>query len=271
MEYLIYFFIFFFGAAIGSFLNVLIDRLPKGEKITGRSHCDHCHHQLSWQDLLPIVSFFALGGKCRYCHKKLSWQYPLVEFLTGIMFVIISFFVLDLSNGLLEISNIKYQVSSIFRLIIYFGLVSSLIVVFFADFKYQIIPDSMQVAFFVFSTIFNFQFSNFKFQILNSFVAALVVMSPILLLWLVTKGKGMGFGDVKLAFNVGFLLGLKAGLLALYLAFIAGGIVGFFLLISRKSKLESKIAFGPFIVIGTLVMLFWGEKIIEMIRGIYGF
>jgi leader peptidase (prepilin peptidase)/N-methyltransferase len=129
----------------------------------------------------------------------------------------------------------------------------------------------MQVAFFVFSTIFNFQFLNFKFQILNSFIAALVVMFPILLLWVITKGKGMGFGDVKLAFNIGFLLGLKPGLLALYLAFIAGGVVGFFLLISRKSKLESKIAFGPFIVVGTLIMFFWGEKIMEMIKRIYGF
>ncbi len=266
MQSFILFFIFFFGAAIGSFLNVLIDRLPKGEKITGRSHCDHCHHQLSWQDLLLIVSFFALGGKCRYCHKKLSWQYPMVEMITGLIFLLIFNFQFSIFN-----ENFKFQISNLFSLIAWFGVISCLIVIFFADLKYQIIPDSMQVAFFVFSTIFNFQFLNFKFQILNSFIAALVVMFPILLLWVITKGKGMGFGDVKLAFNIGFLLGLKPGLLALYLAFIAGGVVGFFLLISRKSKLESKIAFGPFIVVGTLIMFFWGEKIMEMIKRIYGF
>jgi leader peptidase (prepilin peptidase)/N-methyltransferase len=110
MQSFILFFIFFFGAALGSFLNVLIDRLPKGEKITGRSHCDHCHHQLSWQDLLLIVSFFALGGKCRYCHKKLSWQYPMVEMITGLIFLLIFNFQFSIFN---ENFKFKFQIYSV--------------------------------------------------------------------------------------------------------------------------------------------------------------
>ena len=95
-------------------------------------------------------------------------------------------------------------------------------------------------------------------------------MLPILFLWLVTAGRGMGFGDVKLSFTIGFLLGAKAGFLALYFAFVIGGIIGLILLLLKKKKLKSKIAFGPFLVLGVLIMLFWQKEVFQLINKIYG-
>lgn len=259
--------IFILGLAFGSFLNVLIDRLPQEQSILGRSHCDYCKHTLAWYDLIPLISFLVLGRRCRYCKKSLSWQYPVVEMITGTSFLLIS--------------NIKYEISNFFflDLLILFGIIACLIVIFFADLKYQIIPDSMQVTFFVFALGYkgmgvvgglNTWLYAYIVILLHSFVAAVVVLAPILFLFLITRGKGMGFGDVKLSFTMGFLLGIPQGLMALYLGFILGAIAGVALIMVKKKKLRSKIAFGPFLVLGTVVMLFWGSLVIEFVRGMFG-
>ena len=254
-------YLFILGTSIGSFLNVLIDRLPKERSINGRSQCDYCKKKLSGWDLIPVISFIALGGKCRYCHKRLSFYYPLVEMITGISFFLIFNFKFLIFN-----ENFKFQISNSLNLLALLGIVSCLIVIFFSDLKYQIIPDSIQVALFIFILI-----SNFKFQILNYLSSGLIVMLPILFLWWVTHGRGMGFGDVKLAFNIGFLLGLKAGMLALYFGFIIGAVVGLVLIFSKQKKLKSKIAFGPFLVIGTTVILFFQQPIFDLIKKIYNY
>src|SRR3990167_2998470 len=117
--------IFILGASIGSFLNVLIDRLPQGKSILGRSQCDFCQKKLKWFDLIPIFSFIFLTGRCRYCHKKLSWQYPVVEALTGLAFVFSDFAV--------------------------WGIIACLIVIFFSDLKYHLISDYILLTLFMFS------------------------------------------------------------------------------------------------------------------------
>jgi leader peptidase (prepilin peptidase)/N-methyltransferase len=104
-------------------------------------------------------------------------------------------------------------------------------------------------------------FPNYYLLATNYLVPSLIVLFPILFLWLITKGKGMGFGDVKFSLIMGVLLGLKGGLVALYLAFITGGIVGLILVLLKKKKLKSKIAFGPFLAIGTIIMLFFADKV----------
>ena len=155
------FLIFIFGAGIGSFLNVLIDRLPNNEGIGGRSYCNHCRHQLAWYDLIPIVSFFLLKGKCRYCGKKISWQYPVVELMTGAIFVFTTSVIPSEGALATESRNLfifnfgstlmgSLDALRLFGMTIRLGLVSCLIVIFFSDLKYQIIPDTIQVAFFVF-------------------------------------------------------------------------------------------------------------------------
>ncbi len=260
----IYLFIFIFGISIGSFLNVLIDRLPYEKKITGRSYCDHCRRRLFWYQLVPIISYLFLRGKCGFCHKKISLYYPLVEFLTGVMFI---FVFLSLS----PFDKLNYHFK-IWQLIGYWGIIACLIVVFFADLKYHLIPDQIQITLFIFGLILlPFHGQSLPWLFVNRSLAALAVAAPIFFLHWVSTGRAMGFGDVKLGFNVGFLLGIKAGFLALYLAFVLGGFVGLLLILLGRKKMKSKIAFGPFIVIGAVLMLFYGRELLGMIEKIYGF
>jgi leader peptidase (prepilin peptidase)/N-methyltransferase len=263
MEIFFRLFIFIFGAAVGSFLNVLIDRLPQEKSIDGRSICDYCQHQLAWYDLIPLVSFLLLGGRCRYCQKKLSFQYPLVELITGISFLLIYLYLGPFFAKEQFVINFHLR---LWQMIGYWVVITSLIVVFFADFKYHIIPDSIQISFFIGALILlPFAGNNLLSIFFNRVVAAFLVTTPIYFIYFLSNGRAMGFGDVKLSFTIGFLLGIKLGFAALYLAFVTGGIVGSILLLIGKKGLKSKIAFGPFLVIGILIMLFFGEKIIGKI------
>ena len=229
-------FVGLFGLAVGSFLNVLIDRLPKGlDVIAGRSHCDYCKKNLRWFELIPILSFVFQRGTCRRCHKKLSWQYPLVEIATGVGFVLLA---------------PSYW---------YWLIFSSLLVIFVADLKYQIIPDSM-VVMGVIGVIGAIGVTG------ENILAGAGVSAFFLLLWLVTRGKGMGFGDVKLAFFMGLLLGFPNIIIASYLAFLTGAASGVILIILRKKKLKEKIAFGPFLVAGTVIALIWVEQLLTVWR-----
>jgi len=275
---MINFYLFLLGLAVGSFLNVLIDRLPKGESINGRSRCDHCKKKLTGWDLIPVLSFIILRGRCRYCKHKLSFYYPLVELITGLSFILIFNYQI---SPLRPLGFEGQAISQFLNLLISLGLFSCLIVIFFSDLKYQIIPDSMQVAFFIFSLLLKsaeiFQKKCVGGGLLHCYIATLlpwlfsgvVVMLPILFLWWVTRGRGMGFGDVKLAFSIGFLLGLKDGILSLYLAFILGAVVGLVLIILKKKKLKSKIAFGPFLVLGMILLFFARSQIWSLIYLIY--
>lgn len=249
-------FIFIIGASIGSFLNVLIDRLPKEEKIDGRSHCDFCRKKIAAYDLIPVISFFVLRGKSRCCNKKLSWQYPLIELITGLFFVLI-----------------YNQFSKDWLLLVgLLGIISSLIVIFVSDFKYNLISDYLQVAFFIFSLVFHLSNSDqFQLILTNFLPSGLIVALPIWLIYFFSREKAMGLGDAFLAANVGFLLGLQTGFLALYVAFVTGAIFGLLLIFLRRKKFNSQVPFGPFIIIGTVIIMFWGEKIMEIIKNIYRF
>ena len=148
------------------------------------------------------------------------WQYPLIEFVTGILFVII--YLILMSNQ--EITNAN--AIEVIKLIVWSGIAVCLLVIFVADVKYQIIPDEMQIVLGSLSLVLQLLISPTVYTAAMSLVAGGAVMLPILAIYLITKGKGMGFGDVKLAISMGILLGIKGGLLGLYLAFIVGTIVG---------------------------------------------
>lgn len=223
-----------FGICVGSFLNVLIDRLPKGKNvITGRSVCDHCKKKLRWFELIPLLSWVLQGGRCRRCHKKLSVQYPLIELVTGVGFV------------LLPPS--------------YWLIFCALLVIFVADLKYQIIPDSMVVV----GVIGVIGAIGLMRENMLAGVGAAIFF---FLLWLVTRGRAMGLGDVKFAFLMGLFLGFPGVIVATYLAFLTGAGVGVILILRRKKGLKSKIAFGPFLILGTCITLVWGPQIIEWWR-----
>lgn len=243
-------YIFIIGLSIGSFLNVLIDRLPKGKSIWGRSYCDHCKKQLKSIDLIPVFSYFILKGKCRFCHKKIDSRYPIVELLTGILFLI-GFIYLP-TQGLLP-------------RILELALISALIVIFFADLKYQIIPDQALIfAGLVGVLILLLEQTGFSL-ISFRFVEGLLVALPIYLIYAISGGRAMGFGDVKLSFIVGLIFGLQKGFTALYIAFVLGAIVSLILIFLKKKSIKSKIAFGPFIAIGSFCVLFIDKARLFMI------
>lgn len=256
--------IFLLGLFIGSFLNVLADRLSQGESIIkGRSHCDKCKKELAWHDLIPLLSFIILKGKCRYCHTRLSFYYPIIELTTGILFMLTAFFVLNGSQFL--ISNFQFLINFQFlnfqlliSLAYYIFIVSSLIVIFFADLKYGIIPDKIVFPSIIVSFIYLFLIHNSLFMI--HFWSAVGACLFFLLLFLVTRGRGMGFGDVKFAFLMGLILGFPNIVVSLYIAFLTGAVVGCILIVWRKKRVfGTAIPFGPFLVIGSLMAIFFGE------------
>ena len=253
MLILLYFFIFFLGISVGSFLNCVIYRLEKEKSFTrGRSFCPHCKHQLSWQDLIPLLSFIFLRGKCRYCQKAISWQYPLVEIATGALLLLIFNFKFLISD--------QFLISNFLNLFYYWIIASFLIIIFVYDLKHYIIPDEVVFPAIAIAGIFNLQFlilnqpSIFKFSILSAFGAAAFFLAFVL----ITKGKGMGGGDVKLAFLMGLVLGWPNILVALFSSSLIGVIIGISMVILGKKKLKSAIPFGPFLVVGTFIALFWG-------------
>ena len=259
MMILFYLLLFILGAAVGSFLGVVVDRIAGRESVwKGRSHCDHCRHHLGVFDLIPIVSFFLLGRKCRYCHKKLSWFYPLIEFCTGLVFVIISYVVVGTS--LLLFAQIPYLL-----LVLYYVVMSSsLIVIFFTDLRYGIIPfKAVAVAFAVtilwyfilfvlpITSAYMMEIIGIDLNLVSILFSAIGAGGFFFLLFAITRGRGMGFGDVIYAFLMGFTLGFPRVLLGLYIAFVTGALVALLLVVLKKKKLKGgTIPFGPLLVGG---------------------
>ena len=248
-------FLFLIGLCIGSFLNVLIDRLSNGESIRGRSHCDRCKKTLMWKDLTPLVSFVFLRGRCRYCKEKLSWQYPIVELLTGLLFVFVYYASI---NRFIDVDNIKlYQ--QIAFLILNLVIFSGLIVIFFADLKYRIIPDEIVVVNTLAAIFLNFLVLKNDFW--PYILSALVLFLIFIVLMLLTRGRGMGMGDVKYVIFMGLFLGFPASLIAFYASFLTGAVVSIILIFIGRKKFGQTIPFGPFLILGTFVSIYWGNEL----------
>jgi len=261
INFFIYIFVFGFGLCIGSFLNCVVYRLEQNKNLKGRSFCPHCKHTLKWLDLIPVFSFLYLCGKCRYCHKKISIQYPLVELVTGILFVLI----LSFSDVGLHLGS----PTSFLNLAFLFYIASSLIVIFVYDLKHYLIPD--KVLFPAIAAAFVYRlFENFV-SLPSYLLAAVIASGFFLAIFLASAGRWMGFGDVKLAVLMGFLLGFPNILAGLFLAFFFGAIIGVILMVfpfgsaqgGNKKGLKSEIPFGPFLITGTFTALFWGKEIIQ--------
>ncbi|MDO8551155.1 MAG: prepilin peptidase [bacterium] len=266
----IYAWVFIFGLSIGSFLNVLIYRLPLSLSVNGRSFCPKCKKKISWNDNIPLVSFVLLRGRCRHCHSPIGLQYPIVELLNGLLFLTVALFYqggnyqLSLQSwNLSEQAIFNFQLGTLISLLFGWFLVSALIAVFVIDLKHEIIPD--QIIFpSIFITFFVQVITSYP-SILNVLLTALISFLFFLTLHLVTRGRGMGFGDVKLAFFIGLLLGFPKVLLAFYGAFLTGALLGAILILGRKRRFGQHIPFGPFLVFWTLVAFFWGETILKWI------
>lgn len=246
------FFVFILGLTTGSFLNCVIYRLETDKSfLTGRSFCPQCNHTLSALDLIPILSFLFLKGKCRYCKKPISWQYPLVELFTSLLFLLIFNFTI-------------YGLSST---IYYLLIICFLIIIFVYDLKHYIIPDQIiysAIAIVVFYNIFSlYIIRHTPYLMLNTLPAALGASGFFLLIYLISKGQWLGFGDVKLAFLMGLFLGFPNILVALFLSFFIGAVIGLLLIVKSRKTLKSEVPFGPFLVIGTIIALLYGQQIID--------
>lgn len=252
-------FLFVLGAAVGSFLNVLIYRTVEGESwLVGRSRCDHCQQQIAWYDNIPLFSYLWLRGQSRCCGRRIPRSYPLVELMTGSLFVwwyVAGSFFFRLTTSPLQ------TLQPLFWLLV--GIL--LLVVFFADLLYMIIPDTavfllliLTLLYRLYLTLSGVMQTQDLIWTAWSMVVAVVVIGG---LWLVTKGKGMGLGDVKFSVPMAWLLGWPKTLVGLFLAFVSGGIVASILLLLGKKKFGQKIAFGPFLVVGTVLSLLFGDAI----------
>lgn len=252
-------FLFVFGLLIGSFLNVVILRMNTGRSIhAGRSACMRCARPLSWYELVPVFSFLALRGKCRGCRTSISFQYPVVELVTGLLFVVL-YASIVVKGDFSAFSWLSY----LFTLII----TSLLIVAAVYDARHKILPDTIMYPFLLLTLLAigvkATLFSGFSWE--KAIVDGVWVGLPFFLLWWLSKGRAMGFGDVKLALGIGWLLGISVGFAAVLLSFWVGAIAGLFLIgLSHGYSMKSQIPFGPFLLIGALIAGVWGITIAQL-------
>jgi len=239
--------IFILGLIVGSFLNALIFRLHSGESfVKGRSHCNFCKHELTALDLVPVFSFMFLRGRCRYCQKPISWQYPAVEIITAITFVLL------LQNYGLRITDYGFWIQLIFA--------SILIVIAVFDLKHYLILDKVIWPAFLLSIMVNLFLGGWHLA-LWGLLAGLGLAIFFGLQFFLSRGRWIGFGDVKLGLVLGSILNWPLALTMLALAYFIGAIVGIGLIVSGKKQFSSKIAFGTFLAGSAIITMIWGAGI----------
>ena len=290
---LLYLIVFLYGIVIGSFLNVCILRIPIKESIvTKRSHCVKCGHELAWYDLFPLFSYLFLRGKCRYCGEKISAQYPIVEGLNGLLwvltFVIVgweweSVFICLIISALIVVTIVDWRTFEI-----PFGVVIYLTVIGVIHLAYVIICRQMSLAAGnggerVIIDVVEMTMNDgtpFTMEYTTRFIAGIAhapwyeyvigffaVSVPLLLIYLISKGKGIGGGDIKLMAAAGLLLGWKLILLALIAGCLYGSVIH---IIRMKVSKEGRVlAMGPYLSAGILTALWFGEPIIEWYTGMF--
>jgi len=249
------------GALVGSFLNVVIVRLATNESVVrGRSHCRSCKRTLSAFELIPIVSFVFLRGRCRSCGVPIGARYPIVEAVTALLFGFVAFRFWSADFGSVEAILMVFVLS----------FVAGLVVIFAYDMHHYLIPDKVLVPLIFLALIYQLALGFggslsgglILSPLLGAFGAALAGGLFFLVLFLISKGEWMGFGDVKLVVFMGLLLGLPGLLLALFFAFVSGAIIGIALMAWGRKNLGDHVPFAPFLICGIFVSFFWGPPII---------
>ncbi len=239
---LIYIMIFLYGIVIGSFLNVCIYRIPKKESVvTVNSHCMNCGHKLVWYDLFPLFSYLFLKGRCRYCGSKLSFQYPLVELLNGVLYMVV-FGV----NGMNAES------------VLYVFLASALLVLSVIDYRTLEIPVCINAVIMGIGIIhIILDLENWIHYLIGFFAASLFLF----LCLIITRGKGIGGGDIKLMAVAGLCLGWQNIMLSLAVGCIVGSVIQCIIIAVTKNK--TKFAMGPYLSVGIFVAMLWGECFLD--------
>ena len=241
-------FLFALGLVVGSFLGAFTYRFPRGISIIsgyqGRSICPRCKRKIRWYDNIPIFSFLILKGRCRDCKEKISLREPAIELATGIIFVV-------------------GPLNALFPLFIFLIVACLLISIAVIDLENQIIPDEIVWLglLFLISWYLVIDFHSLFPYLITGFGSALF----LLLVNLITRGRGMGLGDVKLAIFVGSMLDLKLGIIWMLTSFVVGSLMGIILIMLGKANLKAKVPFAPFLIIGFFITVFFGTQLANLL------
>jgi prepilin signal peptidase PulO-like enzyme (type II secretory pathway) len=262
--------LFVFGLVMGSFLNVVATRydgehfLFDAKMIGGRSHCTQCKETLRWFELVPLFSFIIQGGRCRRCKAKLSIQYPLVELISALIFVFVPF---TLSAGIAPGATALF----IFIAALWIAVFEALLVMSLIDIRLGIIPDEINIFLGVVGVALTIFLSDGQWNIvLAKIIGAAAAGIFFALLIAVTRGKGMGMGDLKLAIPLGLVFGWPDIAFVAMFAFVIGAIVGVFSIARGKNTMKGTLPFGPFLALGAATMFFWGVPILNWYFSVLG-
>jgi prepilin signal peptidase PulO-like enzyme (type II secretory pathway) len=294
MSTLIQLALFVAGLAFGSFLNVVTLRYSpergfyRKEHFSGRSHCPHCHKILSWYELIPLASYMIQRGRCRTCQSRLTVQYPLVELTSGLIFL----FVPLTLKGLFLMPVPNYSSLLIIASIIWIVAMLFLLATFIIDLRHYIIPNSVSLTLFIVALIwivigwktgvfgevygasflkqYAVIFPSFSSVILNHLIGAAAGALFFFIITLISSGKAMGMGDVKLIGALGLLFGWPDVAVIIPLSFILGAVIAAGLLAFGKKTMTDKIPFGPFIVLAAAIVMFFGTGLMSAYFGIIG-
>ncbi len=271
--------VFLFGLAIGSFLNVVIWRVKNGQAQGGRSKCPHCGETIAWYDNIPLLSFLLLRGKCRHCGKKISWQYPAVELVTGILFLYAFYGHISWGN-LQQILNFKFEILNLLK---DWFLIAVMVVIFVIDLRWYLILDAISLPATAVILILNLLAGNPAYNLCRPenlwscnplswsgiLISAIIGAGFFLIQFLVSRGRWVGGGDIRLGLLMGAALGWPNILVALMLAYFAGSVVGIGLMAAGKKHWGSMLPFGVFLAPATIATLFWGKEILSWYLNIF--
>jgi leader peptidase (prepilin peptidase) / N-methyltransferase len=244
-------FVFIFGAAVGSFLNVCIFRIPAGVSIVKpSSRCPFCHHPIRFYDNIPLVSFLVLQAKCRDCGARISWRYPLIEFMTGLLAML-----LFMEFGLT------------FKFLAYFMFTAVLIAISFIDLDHQIIPDVLSlpgIPLFFLAAVFMV-----KVPWLEALIGLLagggVLLTIAFVYELITGREGMGGGDIKLLAMIGGFLGWQSLIFVVLVSSLLGAVAGIAVMVIKKQDMKYAVPFGPFLSAAAVAYLFFGDAFVKLL------
>ncbi|HEV8353904.1 MAG TPA: prepilin peptidase [bacterium] len=242
--------IFVSGTVFGSFFNVVIHRLPRGESLVlPGSHCPHCGRAIRWWDNIPLVSFLLLGGRCRYCRRPISWRYPAVELVTGL---------------LLTAAWLRFGPSGEWLAWLTASLLTLLLVpIFFIDLEHRLVPNVITYP----GIVAGLLLAAAGGRLVNAAIVAAGAGLVFLAIALLSRG-GMGGGDVKLAAMLGAFLGWPDAAVGILLAFIGGAAVGVALIVAGLRTRKDPIPFGPALATGALIALYAADPLIRWYVGL---
>lgn len=251
------FFSFIFGLLIGSFINCLAWRLYKEETILGRSYCPKCRKALHWYDNIPLLSFLLLKGRCRSCHDKISWQYPLVELITGLLFAA---------------TMASFPLASWWFILKIGVFIAVLVLVFIFDLRWFLIPVNVLLWVGIFLAVVGY----FSYPYgLGAYLFALVISAAVASLffaaqYLITRGKGIGEGDIWLGAFLGVaFVNLSELAVAILSAYFIGSLVGLTLMAFKKKKFGSHLPLGVFLAVGAVIAIFFGSDLATWYQGLF--